>query len=77
MDHALHRDALSGETARSGKAQDRANSAFLTARVSPNGRYLAFMSEASLTGYDNEDVNPAPAANARTRRSTSTTRATG
>jgi DNA-binding beta-propeller fold protein YncE len=24
--------------------------------LSPNGRYLAFMSEASLTGYDNEDV---------------------
>jgi DNA-binding beta-propeller fold protein YncE len=29
----------------------------LTARVSPNGRYLAFMSERSLTGYDNRDVN--------------------
>jgi hypothetical protein len=27
-----------------------------TARVSPNGDYLAFMSEESLTGYDNEDV---------------------
>jgi hypothetical protein len=27
-----------------------------TARVSPNGEYLAFMSEESLTGYDNEDV---------------------
>jgi hypothetical protein len=27
----------------------------LTARVSPNGRYLAFMSEQSLTGYDNRD----------------------
>ena len=35
---------------------EHANSAFLTARVSPNGRYLAFMSQASLTGYDNEDV---------------------
>ena len=34
-----------------------ANSAFLTARVSPNGRYLAFMSAASLTGYDNTDQN--------------------
>ncbi len=33
--------------------------AFVTARISPNGRYLAFMSEASLTGYDNLDVNPA------------------
>jgi hypothetical protein len=26
------------------------------ARVSPNGQYLAFMSEEPLTGYDNEDV---------------------
>jgi hypothetical protein len=29
--------------------------AFTTARVSPNGRFLAFMSSRSLTGYDNED----------------------
>ncbi|MGH2878925.1 MAG: hypothetical protein ACRDK4_04865 [Solirubrobacteraceae bacterium] len=29
----------------------------LSARMSPNGRYLAFMSEASLTGYDNLDAN--------------------
>jgi hypothetical protein len=28
----------------------------VTASVSPNGRYLAFMSERSLTGYDNRDV---------------------
>jgi WD40-like Beta Propeller Repeat len=28
----------------------------LTARVSPNGRYLAFMSERELTGYDNRDL---------------------
>jgi DNA-binding beta-propeller fold protein YncE len=28
-----------------------------TSRVSPNGAYLAFMSERSLTGYDNEDVS--------------------
>jgi hypothetical protein len=27
----------------------------LTARVSPNGRWLAFMSDRSLTGYDNRD----------------------
>ncbi len=33
------------------------NSAFQTARVSPDGEYLAFMSEQSLTGYDNEDVS--------------------
>ena len=37
----------------------KSNSAFLTARVSPNGRYLAFMSAASITGYDNVDANPA------------------
>ncbi len=29
----------------------------ITARVSPNGRFLAFMSENSLTGYDNRDAN--------------------
>ena len=28
-----------------------------TSRVSPNGRWLAFMSDRSLTGYDNEDVS--------------------
>jgi DNA-binding beta-propeller fold protein YncE len=28
-----------------------------TARVSPDGRYLAFMSDRSLTGYDNNDAN--------------------
>ena len=28
-----------------------------TARVSPNGGYLAFMSQRSLTGYDNEDAS--------------------
>jgi hypothetical protein len=27
------------------------------AKVSPNGRYLAFMSDLSLTGYDNRDVS--------------------
>jgi DNA-binding beta-propeller fold protein YncE len=29
----------------------------LTARVSPDGRYLAFMSDRGLTGYDNRDAN--------------------
>jgi len=28
----------------------------ITARVSPNGRYVAFMSDRSLTGYDNRDA---------------------
>lgn len=27
-------------------------------RVSPNGRWIVFMSERSLTGYDNRDLNP-------------------
>ena len=30
----------------------------LSSRVSPGGRYLAFMSDQSLTGYDNRDANP-------------------
>jgi DNA-binding beta-propeller fold protein YncE len=38
-------------------SSNAANTAFLTTRVSPNGRYLAFMSQRSLTGYDNEDVS--------------------
>jgi hypothetical protein len=29
----------------------------MTSRVSPDGRYLAFMSSRSLTGYDNSDAN--------------------
>jgi hypothetical protein len=29
----------------------------VTARVSPNGRYLSFMSEQNLTGYDNRDAH--------------------
>lgn len=29
----------------------------VSSRVSPDGRYLAFMSERSLTGYDNRDAN--------------------
>ena len=33
------------------------NRSFQTARVSPNGRHLAFMSARSLTGYDNEDIS--------------------
>jgi sugar lactone lactonase YvrE len=42
-----------------GKTVIPADSAFSTARVSPNGRYLAFMSAASITGYDNVDASPA------------------
>jgi hypothetical protein len=32
------------------------NLEYVTSRVSPNGRFLAFMSQRSLTGYDNRDV---------------------
>jgi hypothetical protein len=35
---------------------DHRNLGELTARVSENGRYLAFMSRRSLTGYDNRDA---------------------
>jgi hypothetical protein len=39
-----------GESGRTGLEQ-------LTASVAPNGRYLVFMSNESLTGYDNVDAN--------------------
>lgn len=48
---------LSSEDSPEWEGNKQANPAFVTARVSPNGRYLAFMSAASLTGYDNVDVN--------------------
>ncbi len=38
-----------------GQNYDLSHSA--TSRVSPNGRFVAFMSERSLTGYDNRDLN--------------------
>ena len=44
----------------------------LSSRVSPDGRFLAFMSDRSLTGYDNRDANPL-AHEARDRRCSSTT----
>jgi hypothetical protein len=47
---------LSGEDAPEWEGNTHADSAFLTARVSPNGRYLAFMSQAAPTGYDNRDA---------------------
>jgi DNA-binding beta-propeller fold protein YncE len=49
--------ALSGEDSPEWEGGEHADTAFLTARVSPNGRYLAFMSSGRLTGYDNEDVS--------------------
>jgi hypothetical protein len=37
--------------------EERTQYGELTSRVSPNGRYLTFMSERSLTGYDNTDAH--------------------
>jgi hypothetical protein len=48
---------LANEDSPEWEGNRKANSAFLTARVSPNGRFLAFMSAASITGYDNVDQN--------------------
>jgi hypothetical protein len=48
---------LSSEDAPEWQGAHIANSAFLTARVSANGRYLAFMSDATPTGYDNRDAS--------------------
>jgi phosphodiesterase/alkaline phosphatase D-like protein len=50
--------ALSGLDSPEWEGNQNANSAYLTARVSPNGRYLAFMSAAPITGYDNVDASP-------------------
>ena len=48
---------LSGhDTADLGIASGLADLQRLTARVSPDGRWLAFMSQRSLTGYDNRDL---------------------
>jgi hypothetical protein len=49
---------LSSEDSAEWEGNKIANSAYLTARTSPNGRYLAFMSSASITGYDNVDASP-------------------
>ncbi len=38
-------------------AQEGENLEKMTSRVSPNGEYLVFMSELSLTGYNNFDIN--------------------
>ncbi|MGC1784856.1 MAG: hypothetical protein WA708_20240 [Acidobacteriaceae bacterium] len=48
---------VSGEDEPDWAARSPSNLGNLTARVSPNGRYLEFMSDRSLTGYDNRDVN--------------------
>ena len=50
---------LSSEDSPEWEGNQIGDTAYLTARVSPNGRYLAFMSAAPITGYDNVDANPA------------------
>jgi hypothetical protein len=50
---------LSSEDSPEWEGGKLADTAYLTARVSPNGRYLAFMSAAPITGYDNRDASPA------------------
>jgi DNA-binding beta-propeller fold protein YncE len=40
-----------------GPTQGGSDLGAMTSRVSPSGEYLAFMSEKSLTGYDNVDAN--------------------
>jgi hypothetical protein len=47
---------LSGRDAPDWGYKDVSDLQWLTSRVSPNGRYLAFMSERELTGYDNRDA---------------------
>ena len=49
--------ALSGADQHSWSGLERDNLSFMMSRVSPNGSYLAFMSDLSLTGYDNRDAN--------------------
>ncbi len=50
--------ALSDEDSPSWGAHGNSDDlAQMTSRVSPNGQYLAFMSERSLTGYENRDAN--------------------
>ncbi len=49
--------ALTSEDKAEWEGSEVANTSYLTARVSPNGRYLAFMAAESLTGYDNVDQN--------------------
>jgi hypothetical protein len=47
---------LSGEDFPDWTGEGSADLAALTARVAPNGEWLAFMSDRSLTGYDNHDA---------------------
>jgi NHL repeat len=48
--------SLKGSGKEGSHVEPRPDLADLTARVSPNGEYLAFMSQQPLTGYDNTDA---------------------
>jgi DNA-binding beta-propeller fold protein YncE len=50
--------ALDGEDAPNWATNQSRSLAHLSSRVSPNGGFLAFMSNRSLTGYNNVDTNP-------------------
>ncbi len=47
---------FSGEDSNDWSKSGAEESGGMTSRVSPNGRFLAFMSDRSLTGYDNRDA---------------------
>ncbi len=49
--------SLKGSGRQGANVEPRPDLADLTARVSSNGEYLAFMSQQPLTGYDNTDAN--------------------
>ena len=49
--------SLKGSGRQGANVEPRPDLADLTARVSPDGEYLAFMSQLPLTGYDNLDAN--------------------
>ena len=51
-------DEDAGDWAGANSPAARATSGASPAAVSPNGRYLAFMSDQPLTGYDNVDADP-------------------
>jgi hypothetical protein len=49
--------SLKGLSKEGSDVEPRPDLADLTARVAPDGEYLAFMSQQPLTGYDNQDAN--------------------
>ncbi len=49
--------SLKGSGRQGANVEPRPDLADLTVRVSPDGEYLAFMSQMPLTGYDNTDAN--------------------